>query len=147
MAKFTFSFEQLLSIKKKVEKQEQMKLGKAMQALSAQMQLLEVVKLNYNDSLHKLQLHLNGGSIQPVQIKQLNESVVFYQQQVVEHTELVRKAEIVVEQAKESVKRALQERKTYEILKEKAFEQYLEEEKQAEAKLIDEIVSFKYKET
>lgn len=146
MAKFTFSFEQLLSIKRKVEKQEQMKLGKAMQVLSAQMQLLEVVKLNYNDSLHKLQLHLNGGSIQPIQIKQLNESVLFYQQQVLEHTELVKNAEAAVEIAKENVKKALQERKTYEILKDKAYEQYLEDEKQAEAKLIDEIVSFKYKE-
>lgn len=146
MAKFVFSFEQLLSIKRKVEKQEQMKLGRAMQELSALMAQLEVFKYNYQDALGKLQKSLNSGHINPSEIKLSNESVAYYHQQVVDHTQKVEKAELKVEEAKESVKKALQERKTYEILKDKAYEQYLEEEKQAEAKLIDEIVSFKYKE-
>jgi flagellar FliJ protein len=57
----------------------------------------------------------------------------------------VKEEENKVDQAKERVKKALQERKTYEILKEKAYEAYMEEEKQAETKTVDEIVSFKYK--
>jgi len=146
MAKFVFSFEQLLNIKRKIEKQEQMKLGKAMQELSAALQRLEVIKYHYQDAVLELQNSLGSGKIIPVEIKRINESISFYHQQVEEQNSLVHRLEIQVDEAKERVKKALQERKTYEILKEKALELYLEEEKQAEAKLIDEIVSFKYRE-
>lgn len=147
MAKFEFSFEQLLNIKRKIEKQEQMKLGKAMQELSAGLQQLEIMKYHYKDSVSKLQSILNSGQILPIEIKRNNESISFYHNQVETQTKLVIRLEQTVEEAKEAVKIALQERKTYEILKDKAYEQYLEEEKQAESKLIDEIVSFKYRES
>ena len=38
----------------------------------------------------------------------------------------------------------MQERKTHEKLKEKAFEQFLQEEKQRESKEIDELTSYTY---
>lgn len=38
--------------------------------------------------------------------------------------------------------KAMQERKTQEILKEKAFEAFLQEEKAAESKEIDELTSY-----
>lgn len=45
---------------------------------------------------------------------------------------------------RDRLSKAMQERKTYEILREKALEAYYEEEKQEAMKLIDEQVSFKY---
>ena len=45
---------------------------------------------------------------------------------------------------RDQLSKAMQERKTYEILREKALEAYYEEEKQEAIKLIDEQVSFKY---
>lgn len=146
MARFIYDFEQILNIKKKLEKQQEMKLGKAMQHLSASMQRLEVLKLKYSDSMKGLQNFLNSGHIDPPRIKQLNESVVYFHSQVLEQQKVVASAEKNVEEAKERLKEALRERKTYEILKEKAYEAYLEEEKSKEAKQIDEVVSFKYKE-
>jgi len=146
MAKFVFTFEQLLNIKRKIEKQEQMKLGKVMQELSGALARLEVIRYHYQDAVLELQKSLGSGKIIPVEIKRVNESISFYHQQVEEQSSLVSRLELQVEEAKERVKKALQERKTYEILKEKALELYLEDEKQAEAKLIDEIVSFKYRE-
>jgi len=145
MAKFVFGFEQLLNIKRKIEKQEQMNLGKAMKALSASMQKLEITKYHYNDSVKGFQNSLSSNRIDPTKIKRLNVNVAFYHTQVKEQEALVTRNEDIVEKAREKLKLALKERKTFEILKEKAYEVYMEEEKAVEAKVIDEIVSFKYK--
>ena len=45
---------------------------------------------------------------------------------------------------KEELKQAMKERKIIENLKEIAYENYLEEQKQQESKIVDEIVSYKY---
>ena len=145
MAKFIFNFEQLLNIKRKIEKQEQMNLGKAMQALSLSMQKLELIRKHQNDAVKEFQECLNKGRIEPLEVKRLNDKIKFYNQQVIEQQSLVEKNKGLVEDVKELLKKALQERKTYEILKEKAFEEYFELEKAEEAKNNDEIVSFKYK--
>lgn len=122
-----------------------MKLGKAMQALSAAVNRLEVTNLKYSDSMAAFQSFLKGGNIEPGRVKALNDSVAYYHQAVMEAKRIVASHEKAVDEAKERLQAALRERKTYEILKEKAYEAYLEEEKAAEAKQIDEIVSFKYK--
>lgn len=145
MAKFIYNFDQLLNIKKKIEKQEQMSLGKEMQALSGAMQRLTVTKYHYEDAMKEFQTNLSTQRINPVEIKRLNEKVAYFHQQIIIEKEKVKQQELIVEQAKEKVKKALQERKTYEILKEKAYEEYIEEEKRQETKTNDEINSFKYK--
>jgi len=145
MAKFIFNFEQLLNIKRKIEKQEQMNLGKAMQALSASMQKLEVLNYHQEDAMKEFQACLNQGRIEQLEVKRLNENIKYYHQQVIEQKELIKLNERQVDEVKERLKKALQERKTYEILKEKAYVEYVEIEKAEEAKINDEIVSFKYK--
>ncbi len=145
MAKFIFNFEQLLNIKRKIEKQEQMNLGKAMQDLSSSMQKLEVIKYHQQDAMKEFQSCLGTGVINQLEIKRLNEKIKFYHQQVIEQQQIIKDNERLVEEVKERVKKALQERKTYEILKEKAYVEYVDIEKAEEAKINDEIVSFKYK--
>lgn len=145
MAKFIFNFEQLLNIKRKIEKQEQMNLGKAMQELSAAMQKLEITKYHQEDAMKEFQKCLGSGAINQLEVKRLNEKIKFYHQAVLEEQGIVIKKEEIVEEVKVKVRKALQERKTYEILKEKAYEEYIEVEKAEEAKINDEIVSFKYK--
>lgn len=56
----------------------------------------------------------------------------------------VHKAELALEDARRALNQVMQERKTHEKLKEKAFEQFLEEEKAAESKEIDQLVSYTY---
>ena len=57
---------------------------------------------------------------------------------------VIRKQEERVEEARRKMDEAMKERKTYEKLKEKAFEQFLKELDAAERKEIDELVSFRY---
>ncbi len=145
MAKFIYNFEQILNIKRKLEKQEQMKLAKATKKLSASMQRLEVTKYQYKDSLKDFQEILSSGRIEQVKIKTSNENIAYYHNQAQEQKKIVTHNEKLVNEAKEKLKEALRERKTYEILKDQAYEEYIKEEQAKEAKQIDEIVSFKYK--
>ena len=56
----------------------------------------------------------------------------------------VRKAEEAVEKARAKLTEIMQERKMHEKLKEKALLQFLDEEKAAEAKVVDELTSYTY---
>ncbi|MBR1848505.1 MAG: flagellar FliJ family protein, partial [Lachnospiraceae bacterium] len=64
----------------------------------------------------------------------------YIQNQILE----VEKATAKVEEEREKLRLAQQERKTQEKLKEKAFEAFLQEEKRAEGKEVDELVSYVY---
>ena len=145
MAKFIFAFEQLLIIKQKIEKQEQMNLGKAIQILSASVDKLKEIEVCSKEAVKEFQVSLNKGRIEQLKIRQLNEKIKYYHRQINGQKEIIKKNEKQVENVKEKLRKALQERRTFEILKEKAYEEYSEAEKAEEAKLNDEIVSFKHK--
>lgn len=56
----------------------------------------------------------------------------------------VARAEEALEEARAKLTEIMQERKMHEKLKEKALLQFLEEEKAAEAKVVDELTSYTY---
>ena len=56
----------------------------------------------------------------------------------------VQKAEEALERARAKLTEIMQERKMHEKLKEKALLQFLEEEKAAEFKVVDELTSYTY---
>ena len=56
----------------------------------------------------------------------------------------VHKAQLQMEEARRKLNEIMQERKTHEKLKEKAFEVFKQELKAEESKEIDELVSFTY---
>ena len=57
---------------------------------------------------------------------------------------VVKQKEKEVEVAREHLNEAMKERKTFEKLKEKAFEKFVAEENQKEQKEVDELVSYRY---
>lgn len=63
-------------------------------------------------------------------------------EQVRAQTIQVRMAQKKLEEQRVRMQKAMQERKTQEILKEKAFEVFMQEEKAAESKEIDELTSY-----
>ena len=62
---------------------------------------------------------------------------------VAQRTEVAKAAE-VVELARQKLTEVMQERKMHEKLKEKALLQFLDDEKAAEAKVVDELTSYTY---
>lgn len=63
---------------------------------------------------------------------------------IVQQQQNVDKASRVLEAATERLKQVRIERKTHETLKEKAFEEFLMEEKRQESKEIDQLTSYTY---
>lgn len=145
MAKFIFPMEKILDLKRKIEKQEEINLGERMKELNTTVQQMEVLKMKLADTLFDLQGELSSGHIIATNIKLHNDAIKFYQIKIEEQEEVIQQANQKVEEQKERLKKALQERKAYELLREKAYEIYMEEEKVTENKIVDEIVSFKYK--
>lgn len=143
MAKFVFNFAKILSIKEKMEKQKQMELAKAMGRLEQAQQRLDQYQTEYKDSLLAMNKILNG-MINQAQIKSLNYKISYYKEQIKNQKTEIKGLQRQVELARQAVTKALQERKTYELLKQKAYEEYLEQEKVAEIKAIDEINSYNY---
>lgn len=58
--------------------------------------------------------------------------------------ENVRKAELLVEEARQKLQEVMIERKAQEKLREKAFEQFMAEENAKESKEVDELTSYTY---
>lgn len=143
MAKFRFSMQNLLNIKEKLESQYQMEYGRVLQKRDENLLEIQRIKgliLKENQIFFEKQSQtfLVKDLIQVqnkiAYLKDLEKEALVYQKEL--------EAKVIV--SRERLAKAMQERKTYEILREKALEMYLEEEKRAELKVVDEQSSFKF---
>lgn len=143
MAKFIYRMQSILDIKQKMEEQAKMEFAAARMRLNEEEEKLQYLierKENYEqqgrellkDSLHVRSIMENTDAI--ARMKEFVE-----QQQLV-----VRKVEKQLDVARERLKEAMQESKTHEKLKEKAFEAFVREENAKEAKEVDELTSYTY---
>ena len=144
MAKFIFKMESILSIKYKLEDQAKAEYGMEVAKLREEERKLEVLiakKEAYQDAL--------TAAVQDAliicEIKTLENSVenAKYNNNVQKF--VIKQQKQRVDEAREKLDNAMKERKTYEKLKEKAFEQFKRELEAQERKEIDELVSFRFR--
>mgnify|MGYP002459847355 CR=1 FL=1 len=76
-----------------------------------------------------------------VQIRRREDDVEIFRMYLRQQILVVKQKEKEVEVAREHLNEAMKERKTFEKLKEKAFEKFVAEENQKE---VDELVSYRY---
>ena len=144
MAKFIFKMESILSIKYKLEDQAKAEYGMEVAKLREEERKLEVLiakKEAYQDALTK--------AVQDAlvirEIKVLENSVENAKYNINVQKFVIKQQQQRVDQAREKLDNAMKERKTYEKLKEKAFEQFKMEIEAQERKEIDELVSFRFR--
>ena len=123
MAKFIFKMESILSIKYKLEDQAKAEYGMEVAKLREEERKLEVLiakKEAYQDALTK--------AVQDAlvirEIKVLENSVENAKYNINVQKFVIKQQQQRVDQAREKLDNAMKERKTYEKLKEKAFEQF-----------------------
>ncbi|MFG6348450.1 MAG: flagellar export protein FliJ [Lachnospiraceae bacterium] len=144
MAKFIFKMESILSVKTKLEDQAKAEYG------------IETMKLREEE--HKLTLLENRKSgfeqqlfeavsdrLVILSIKRLEDSVENLKYNIKLQIIVIRKQEERVAQARAKLDNAMKERKIYEKLKEKAFEEFKAEVNAQEQKEIDQLVSFRFR--
>lgn len=143
MAKFIFKMENILSVKEKLEEQAKAEYGMELVRLREEEEKklqLEQKKAEYEAQLTEaLKDHLHIP-----QIRRLEDGIEMQKEKIRLQEEAIERQEAQVAKAREKLDHAMKERKTYEKLKEKAFETFRKELNAQEQKEIDELVSFRY---
>ena len=144
MAKFIFKMESILSVKTKLEDQAKAEYGIETMRLREEehkLMLLENRKSGFKQQLFEAV----SDRLVILSIKRLEDSVENLKYNIKLQIIVIRKQEERVAQARAKLDNAMKERKIYEKLKEKAFEEFKAEVNAQEQKEIDQLVSFRFR--
>ncbi len=143
MAKYVYRLQSLINIKEKLEEQKKNELAVENHKLNEEKQILNNFYHELNDLLKKQELeqenNINAFRLQ-LYIQYIDKIKVEIEKQI----KVVKDQEDKVEVVRGELLEYTKAKKSLEKLKEKDYENYLEEEKKAEQKIVDEIVSYKY---
>ena len=143
MKKFRYSMESVLQIKLKLEDQAKIAYGTARMKLTQEEENLE--KLKKRQRLLEAELReLRAGILDLYQIIQCEQAIEYTKTKIKQQITVVRNAAHRLEVARIRLNDAMVGRKTQERLKEKAFEEYIQEFDAEERKEVDELNSFNY---
>lgn len=143
MARFVYSMQSILNIKEKEEAQYRMDFAVAKRKLDDENELL----LNLIDRRRAYEekgKELRAKNLDVMQIRENDRAVEVMNDRIVIQQQAVVRAEQALERERDKLTATMQERQMHERLRERAFEEYLAEEKAEEAKIVDERSSFVY---
>ena len=143
MAKFRYRMQSILEIKKKLEEQAKNEFAAARAALNEEEDKLEQLKKRkeaYEDEGRALR----ENTLNIMDIIENKEALLRMDEFIADQRLNVKRAQDRMEEARLALQTAMQESKTQEKLREKAFGQFVKEENKRESKEIDELVSYTY---
>lgn len=143
MGKFKYRMQNILDIKQKLEEQAKNEYAMQQQILNDELSALDALKdrlLGYE----RASSELKQGGLKVRELVENQNAQEIMKGMIEQQLEVVKRQEAVVEQKRLALTEVMQERKTHEKLKEKAFEQFMKDELAAESKAIDELTSYTY---
>lgn len=143
MAKFKYQLQNILDIKEKLESQEKIAYGQAAARLAQEqeeLQRLMLQKAGYDKKARKLL----EGKIDLLEITVCRKAIETMKTRIRTQMIEVHKAEQNLEAVRRRLNEVMIERKTYEKLREKRFEEFKQEIAYEEKKEVDELVSYTY---
>lgn len=143
MAKFIYKLQNVLSLKLKMEDQAKQEFSAARMALAEEEEKLEELKRK-KQVYEERAKELLSGTLDVLEIESNKNALLVMEGFIANQNARVERARKVVEEARIKMTVAMQERKTQEILRERAFQEFLQEENRAESKAIDELTSYVY---
>lgn len=143
MAKFIFPMQNLLNVKRKLEDQAKAEYGVQLAILHEEEQKLLVLQQRKEELQGQLKQQMEH-VLDLVHIRQLEDGVENLKYNINIQKYRILEQQRAVDQAREKLDAAMIERKTYEKLKEKAFEEFKKELAAQEQKEVDELVSFRF---
>ncbi len=141
MAKFLYRMQNILNIKYKLETQAKTAFSVAAAALRREEEKLE--ELRQRKRAYEIEAReLASGKLDFLEIR-TNRTAIENMKELIRNQILaVHVAERNLENARKHLQEVMTERKTHEILKDKAFEEFKKEVEKEESKAVDELVSF-----
>lgn len=143
MARFRYSLQSILDIKMKMETQAKQEFSAAKNALDEEEEKLEELrrrKRTYEEETRELLT----GVLNVREIEEGKEAILCMDNYIGMQMLNVQKAREKLDEAREHLTEVMKERKTHETLREKAFEEFLQEENKQESKAVDELTSYTY---
>ena len=142
MAKFVYKMQNILDIKNKLETQEKTAFAIEMQKLRVEEERLVRIRreIEYYEDIIRGQKN----KINIAEWKRCNEALEYKKDEEKKQIQHIKLAEKNVDIARGRLNRVMVERKTQEVLKDKAFEEFVREIIESEKKEVDELVSFTY---
>ncbi len=143
MARFRYRMQGILDIKLKMETQARQEFAQAKAAVDQEEELQEAFKERKRMYEEKA-AQLLKGRLDVLEIVANKEAIIHAEEAIAEQKIRVEAARAKLDEVRDKLKNIMQERKVHETLKDKAFEEFLMEEKQQESKEIDELTSYMY---
>ena len=143
MAVFRYRMQSILNIKLKMETQAKQEFAQAKLVLDREEEKLQEL-YEQKSFYEKRAASLLSRKLDLLEIAANKEAILKIEEYIAEQKKRVDKAKQLLENAREKLREVMQERKVQEALKEKAFEEFLMEEKQQESKEIDQLTSYTY---
>ena len=141
MARFIYRMQSILDIKTKMEEQAKMEFAAARMRLDEEEEKQRVPEERKNAYEEKGRM-LRRDSLKVPEIMENQDAMARIDEFIALQQKNVEKAQQQLEEARVSLQMAMQESKTQEKLKEKAFEEFIHEENAREAKEVDELTSY-----
>lgn len=143
MSCFRFSMQNILDMKEKLEDQAKNEYGQANARLLREQEKLDAIIERREEAKRMLKLILRE-TLSIVEIRKKENAVEVLKFYVMQQQLVVKRCEKEVEVAREKLSEAMKERKIFEKLREKAFEEFVLEENRREQKEVDELMSYKH---
>lgn len=143
MAKFSYRMQNILVIKTKMEDQAKSEYATCRMRLAEEEEKLE--QLYQKQQMYEEQaVYLLSSRLDVLMITENKNSILHTEELINTQKVQIHMAEQALERARVKLQGYMQERKTHERLREKAFETFLREENARESKEIDELTSYTY---
>lgn len=143
MAKFKYRMQSILEVKKKLEEQAKNEFAAARAALNEEEEKLEQLKKR-KEAYEEEGRALREDTLNIMDIIENKEALLRMDEFIADQQLNVKRAEDRMEEARLALQTAMQESKTQDKLRERAFEQFMKDENARESKEIDELVSYTY---
>ncbi len=144
MARFVYRMQSVLNIKQKTEGQIKMEFAAAQAELNKQMDILENYFNRKDNYLREAEELRNADKLKLQDILDNQYATAQMDVMIASQAKVVKQHEEIVEKARAKLTKAIQERKMQETLRDRAYAEWIEEEKQEEAKENDQRTSFTY---
>ena len=147
MAKFVYRMQNILNLKLKLEEQAKIAFSTANAKLREEAQQRVdkyLLKANREPRFKEITKRCSEGRLVILEMRRCSEAIEIKKMQAEDQKKQIRLAERNVEIARKKLNDVMIERKTQEILRDKAFEEFKQELKEEEKKETDELTSYQY---
>ena len=143
MATFRYKMQNILDLKEKLETQAKTEFAE--QSAKLREEDLKLSRIYDDIKVYEEKIRsMNEQKLDILELKQCNNGIKIKKQQAKAQKRNIALAQKNLDIARGKLNQVMVDRKTQEILKDKAFEEFKRELEVAESKEVDEVVSFKY---